>query len=147
MEPEAKVTVQEDGKYYEWSGNRVGSGNMTVLKEQTNEWIECDLTFLKPWKSKAKVKFNLKSEGDSTRITWNMDSSLPFFMFFMKKMMEAFVGMDYERGLNMLKDYSEDDKVHSHMEFKGRQTYPGCNYIGVKTPWLGLIVYDGSMYW
>lgn len=132
-EPEAKVNVNEDGKYYEWEGNRVGSGNMTVEKENAPNAIEYDLTFLKPWKSKAKTSFQLREKGgDQTEVTWFMDSSLPFFMFWMKKMMVAFIGQDYERGLTMLKEYVEDGKVNSKLEFVGTETYDGCNYIGVK---------------
>ena len=62
-----------------------------------------------------------------------MDSSLPFFLFFMKKMMTGFIGMDFQRGLNLLKDYSEDDKVHSKLDFSGRSTFNGMKFIGIKT--------------
>ncbi|MBO6794117.1 MAG: hypothetical protein JJ895_09405 [Balneolaceae bacterium] len=61
-----------------------------------------------------------------------MDSSLPFFMFWMKKMMEGFVGRDYERGLNLLKDYIEKGEVESKLEFNGVQSFPGANYVGIK---------------
>lgn len=132
-EPSAKVTVREDGKYYEWSGEVVGSGNMTVLSENSPTHLLCDLTFLKPWKSTAKVEFHLKEEGTGTRVHWTMDSSLPFFMFFIKKMMEAFIGSDFARGLNMLKELTEDGKVHSHLDFVGMQNYAGSQYVGIKT--------------
>ncbi len=132
-EPEATVNVNEDGKYYEWIGNRIGSGNMTIEKETAPNTIECDLTFLKPWKSKAKTSFQMNPKGDNTtEVTWFMDSSLPFFMFWMKKTMTVFIGEDYKRGLNMLKEYIEDGKVKSSLDFIGRTNYEGCNYIGVK---------------
>lgn len=133
MEHGVKVDVETGGKYYSWDGKRVGSGNMKVLSEKENESIEYDLNFLKPWKSHAKVGFNIKPDGDGSKVTWTMNSSLPFFMFWMKKMMEAFVGMDYERGLKMLKDYVEDGKVHSAIEFKGNTTFDGCKYVGIKS--------------
>ncbi len=133
MEPEAKVKVADDAKSYEWNGDRVGSGNMHVTNEDENKSIDYDLTFLKPWKSTAKVRFELLGKGEQTEVSWFMDSSLPFFMFWMKKMMEAFVGMDYERGLAMLKDYVEDGEVHSKLDFKGTSSYQGCKYIGIKT--------------
>ena len=133
MEPEATVDVAEDAKYYSWEGKRVGSGNMKVLTEEQNQSISYDLNFLKPWKSSAKTKFDLKSNGDSTEVSWTMDSSLPFFMFWMKKMMIAFISMDYDRGLKLLKDLVEDGEVHSKLEFKGISSYEGCNYIGIKT--------------
>lgn len=130
-EPEATTTVADDLKFYSWEGKRVGSGEMKVTSEETNHFVNYDLTFLKPWKSHAKVRFEVESKGDSTEVTWSMDSSLPFFMFWMKKMMVAFLGMDFQRGLSLLKDYVEEGKVHSKLEFIGEQSYPGCEYIGI----------------
>ncbi|MBV6644521.1 MAG: SRPBCC family protein [Cyclobacteriaceae bacterium] len=133
MDPSAKVTVASDSKSYEWEGKRVGSGNMKILSEDGTKSIDYDLNFLKPWKSNAKVRFELKSEGDETKVSWLMDSSLPFFMFWMKKMMEGFVGMDYDRGLRMLKELVEDGKIHSKLEFRGNSSFSGFKYIGIKT--------------
>ncbi len=133
MEPEANVTVSDDAKYYEWNGEKVGEGNMSVTGEQENNWIEYDLNFLKPWKSEAKVKFELSESGEHTEVTWSMDSKLPFFMFWMKKMMEGFVGMDYERGLTMLKDYIEKEEIESTLEPQGESIFPESKYIGVET--------------
>jgi len=133
MEPEAKVNVAEDSKSYEWEGDRIGSGNMKVLKEDGYDFIEYDLNFIKPWKSHALTSFKLKEEGSSTVVTWYMDSALPFFMFWMKKMMEAFVGADYERGLDMLKAYVEDGEVESKMEFVGNKSIDRIMFVGVKS--------------
>ena len=41
----------------------------------------------------------LKRAGLAPELTWTMDSSLPFFLFWMKKSMEGFIGMDYDPGL------------------------------------------------
>jgi hypothetical protein len=46
--------------------------------------------------------------------------------------MEAYIGMDYERGLNMLKQYIEEGKVDTKLEFFGVQKVEGCNYIGIR---------------
>jgi len=132
MEPGVNVTISDDAKYFEWKGNRVGEGNMKITGEVENKSIDYDLNFLKPWKSKAKVSFHVNQSVDSTEVTWTMDSSLPFFMFWMKKMMEGFVGMDYERGLNLLKDYIEKGEVESKLEFLGNQEFPGTKYVGIK---------------
>ena len=43
-EPEATLDVRADGKYYNWKGKRVGSGEMTVLYE-SHDRIDYDLTF------------------------------------------------------------------------------------------------------
>ena len=131
-EPEAKVDVNSDGKSYAWEGKRVGSGTMEILEESESH-INYDLIFLKPWKSKAKTSFLFKPNGDSTEVTWTMNCGWPFFLFFMKKQTEAFIGMDYERGLRMLKEYIEEGEVSSTLEFRGVQDYKGCNYIGITT--------------
>lgn len=133
MEPGAKVIVSDDKKSYEWKGEKVGSGKMKITKEDENKSIDIDLTFLTPYKSTANVWFELKQKDKGTTVTWFLDSSLPFFMFWMKKMMVAFLGMDYRRGLEMLKDYVEDGEVHSKLTFTGPGKYPGCSYIGIKT--------------
>ncbi len=132
MEKGVKVSVADDKKSFDWEGDLTGAGGMKIINEVENESIDYDLQFLKPWKSHAKVAFKLTSEGEGTKATWTMDSSLPFFLFWMKKMTEAFIGMDYDRGLNMLKDLAEDGKVHSTLDFKGDSSFDGCNYIGIK---------------
>lgn len=133
MDPNATVDVSDSAKYYSWEGSRVGSGNMTVIREELNKTVDYDLVFLKPWKSKAKVRFEIKPSGDGADVSWYMDSSLPFFMFWMKKSMTAFIQMDYDRGLNMLKDYVEDGEVHSKLNFKGIHDFEGFRYVGITT--------------
>lgn len=128
-EPDANVTVREDGKYYEWEGKVVGSGNMTVLSEKENEYVTYDLTFLKPWKSKAKVRFDLKTMGEGVKVTWSMDTSLPFFLFWMKKMMSAYIAMDFNRGLTMIKDKVENGSVRSKVEILGNNSIKETDYI------------------
>jgi effector-binding domain-containing protein len=132
MEPEAKVTVSDDGKSYSWEGDKVGSGEMKITSEETDKRLDIDLTFLKPWKSKAKVWFELKEGAEGkTNLHWLMDSSIPFFLFWMTKSMTAYVGMDYERGLFMLKDYVESGTVPSKLNMEGVNMFGGCSYIGI----------------
>ena len=131
-DPEAQVNTAQDGKSYEWEGARTGVGNMQITSEQANQSLSMDLNFLKPWKSKAKVGFNIQATDTGSRVSWTMDSSLPIFLFWMKKSMEAYVGSDYDRGLNMLKNYAEDGKVHSSLEFMGTTDFPGCEYVGIR---------------
>ncbi|MFV1884045.1 MAG: SRPBCC family protein [Balneola sp.] len=133
MESGVKVTVADDNKCYEWEGKRVGSGNMKITGEEENNSVHYDLTFLTPWKSEAKVKFILDDDGAQTNVTWTMDSSLPWYMFWMTGMMDSWVGMDYERGLRMLKEYIEEGEIKSKLEWKGESEFSGTKYIGVKT--------------
>ncbi|MCH6257369.1 SRPBCC family protein [Puniceicoccaceae bacterium K14] len=132
-EPDCDVNVAEDGMSYTWDGKIVGSGKMEILDETPNNQISYRLTFLTPWKSVSSVSFSFQAKGEATEVTWTMDGSLPFFLFWMKKMMVAFVGMDYERGLSMLKDYCETGNVPSKLGFNGTQSFQGFSYIGLKT--------------
>ncbi|MTB53710.1 SRPBCC family protein [Lewinella sp. W8] len=133
-EPEAKVSVAEDGKYYEWEGQRTGVGNMTVTDSTAPSRVDYDLEFLKPWKSSAKVSFDCRAKsGGGTTVSWNMDTSLPFYLFWMKNSMIAYLNSDYDRGLAMLKEYVEDGAVSSQLEFLGYGEYPGTAYVGITT--------------
>jgi len=133
LEPEAKEYVSENGKRHEWEGKRIGSGIIKVVAEE-ELLIKCDLKFLKPWKSESKSDFILeKMDENTTKLTWTMAGSLPFFMFWMKKMMERLIGMDYDRGLLMLKDYIEKGKVDAKLEFLGESQFEGCQFIGIKS--------------
>lgn len=132
LEPECMVTVSDDAKMQEWDGKRIGAGNMKISNEGDSV-INYDLTFLKPWKSKATTDFILEPINEtSTKLTWTMNGSLPFFMFWMKNMMERMIGMDYDRGLLMLKEYIEKGNVEVKLEFLGESNYQGCTFVGLK---------------
>lgn len=133
MDPKAEVKVAEDAKSYEWEGPRTGSGKMVITGEKENQSLDIDLTFLKPWKSQAKVYFETKEKDGGTQVTWKMDGSLPFFMFWMKTLMSNMIGMDYARGLRLLKDYIEDGEVHSKLNWKGNEEFKGGKFVGIKT--------------
>jgi len=131
-EPDCAITYSEDGMQYAWDGMIIGSGSMEILEEVPNEVIRYKLSFLKPWKSVSDVSFEFLPKSGGVDISWTMDGSLPWFMGFMKKMMTAAVGMDYERGLNMLKDYLEGGKVLSKLCFPGIAAFGGLQYVGVR---------------
>lgn len=136
QETDANVTYHgtkgEPASGYAWNGERIGAGEM-VLISRSDARIDCNLTFLKPWKSEAKVAFELQSQEEaSTRLTWSMQSSLPFFLFFMRKSFEQLVGMDYDRGLKMFKELMETGSVNSHIQLSDKpKDLPACHYLGL----------------
>lgn len=132
-EPSAKITVASDGKYHDWEGEIIGAGNLKIVDEVQNESVVMNLTFLKPWRSKATTIIKLIKRNKRTEVVWTMHSRLPFFLFWMKKQMEIFIGMDYDRGLKMLKDLLETGSTNSHLTFKGEQFFETTSYIGIKT--------------
>jgi len=141
MEKECTLEYQgtpgAKGHGYTWSGQKVGAGEMTLVsvgdrQNPKHRQMDCKLVFLKPFKSKADVDFKLDAISDaSTRVSWGMSSSLPFFMFFMVKKMVAMITSDYDRGLGLLKEYLETGSVHIKIEVDGVVDTPNVNYHGV----------------
>lgn len=135
LEPSALVEYQGEagtvGHGYRWEGQKVGSGNM-VWASVAPTVLNAKLEFLKPFKSKADVGFNLHSQGQQTRVEWWMDSSLPFFLFFMVRTMKGMIRMDYVRGLAMLKDWVETGQVPASMHAEGVVNLPATHYMGVE---------------
>ncbi|MDF1739114.1 MAG: SRPBCC family protein [Verrucomicrobiales bacterium] len=130
-DPDASVMFDADEKGYSWNGPVAGSGGMRIEAVQENEKISYDLTFLKPWKSTAKFQFEFRDAGGGTEVNWKMQSSLPFFMFLMKDMMVAMIGMDYTRGLAMLKDLVETGSVPSALSF-GEDQFRERLFVGLQ---------------
>ncbi len=132
-DPDCKVRIAPDGTQYAWEGNIVGSGNMIIDQAEANKAVHYTLTFLKPWKAVSPVRFLFEPDGKGTKITWTMEGSIPVFLFFMAKTMGAFVAMDYERGLAMLKDHLEISAVPSKLNFAGVESFASFPFIGLRT--------------
>ncbi|MBK9070074.1 MAG: SRPBCC family protein [Myxococcales bacterium] len=129
-EPDCAMTYDTDGASYGWEGKIMGSGRME-LAAQRDDGLDYNLTFLKPFKSHNKSSFHFETVPEGTRVTWRMEGSLPFFMFFLKKMLAAFVGADFRRGLARMKDYIEAGSVPSKLAFAGVGE-------GLRTPYIGI---------
>ena len=136
-EPDCPLKFSPDVSSYEWDGRFVGSGRATISGESAPEHISIQLAFQRPWKSNAEVEFLLSTDLEGTRVTWTMKSAVPWFLFFMRSMMEALIGMDYDRGLSMLKDRLETGNVPSRLEFVGVQDSPAVRYVVsvLRRPW------------
>lgn len=132
------MTYDEDGLGYGWDGKIVGAGKMRLLREiaatdaNPSARLECELTFLRPWKSVAAVGFEFVESDGVTAVNWTMEGTLPFFLFWMKGMMEVMVGMDYNRGLLMLKDLVESGSVPSSLRVEEKAAQPACDYVGIR---------------
>ena len=134
MERSAKVDVYgtpgTNDHGYDWEGELVGAGGMK-FNSVDGDTLNMDLHFLKPFKSTAGVRFDVKAVGDQTDVTWHMDGKMPFFLFFMIDGIKTYVGLDYERGLKMLKEYAETGSVKSKLTIEGVVDTPEMHYIGV----------------
>jgi len=134
-EPDARLTFNdkqgEVGASYTWDGKTTGEGEMSI-SEIADTQIDMDLTFIRPFRSKAKVSFILEEVGSSTKVSWTMYNKMAFFLFFMVKKMSIVIGMDYDRGLRMLKEYLETGSVSSKVEIHGPAKIKSQKYIGIK---------------
>lgn len=135
MEPKCRVTYHGDmgtvGSSYYWQGSMIGSGEMSLTSISEHQ-LSCQLMFLKPYKSKAQVGFELSETEQGTRVSWTLDSSVPWFMFWMAKSMGQMISMDYRRGLLMLKSLLEHGKVPSRLAYVGDQTAGSLWYLGLE---------------
>jgi len=134
MEPDATLTYSDRqgqvGANYGWSGVLVGAGSMELM-EVHEATLKMQLNFVKPFKSTADVGFELEAVEEGTKVIWGMDGHLPFFMFWMTGKMKTFIGMDYDRGLLMLKEYLETGIVASYVHIEGTFPMKEQKYIGI----------------
>jgi len=132
-EDDCEVKYSDDSEdWYSWDGKYVGAGKMKLRGKVENEKFDYLLKFYKPWKSEANVNFNLSESEEGTELLWTMESSLPWYLWWMKSMMKRLVEMDYKRGLRMMKEALENGSVDSKMEYTERESFPGASYLGVK---------------
>ncbi|MEQ9374741.1 MAG: SRPBCC family protein [Imperialibacter sp.] len=138
LDPNMTYTIEgtdgEVGSRYSWVGNdQVGEGSMEITSVSENK-IEEDLIFLKPFESRAKVSLTFETTSDGTKVTWAMDSESPRPMNLMNPMMDGMMGPDFESGLAELKVLSE--KVASSDTFRSFKIEPiemsSRTYIGIK---------------
>ena len=98
------------GAGYAWSGNRkAGEGKMEITEAVEPSTVQIALDFLKPFKSSSTTTFNLKPQGDTTKVTWTMTGPKTLMTRVMGvfKSMDKMVGPDFEKGLTQLKGASE----------------------------------------
>ena len=135
VEPDCKMDISGNagavGHMMIWNGEIIGSGKNTLVQNDGGG-LRYDLEFIKPFKSKAKTSFVFEKSGEETSVTWTMDSSMPFFLFFMVNKMKNWIGMDYERGLRMLKAMAEKGKVDATTVNNGIVDMEGFSYVGIQ---------------
>ena len=94
------------------------------------KYISQELQFTKPFATTSEVDWQFDQTGTGVKVTWGMAGHMPFFFRFMAKKMPAIIGMDYDRGLKMLKDYCETGVVLSKIEIVGVVDAPSITFVG-----------------
>lgn len=134
-DPAAKVSVStpanQIGSTYAWDGPVTGAGILTHQTMESGRRIVDRLEFLKPFKTTCSTSFEIVPEGNGTRVTWHMDAAMPWFLFWMIPMMKTFIGMDYQRGLNMMKEWIETGAIQSKSVVHGIETIGPLRMAGI----------------
>ncbi|MFQ6610607.1 MAG: polyketide cyclase, partial [Fidelibacterota bacterium] len=93
-----------------WAGNdQVGSGSQEITGIDAPNRLETKLVFNEPYESEATSYINLKSVGQTTRVTWGFEADIPypfnFIMIFMNN--EKAMDKEFGKGLTSLKAICE----------------------------------------
>jgi effector-binding domain-containing protein len=117
MKVEYEGTDGEVGSTSKWEGDTVGKGSQTITSI-TEDRVEIDVHFLKPYESKAQAYYNLETEGEGTKVTWGITthSPYPFNVMSLFMDMDAMIGKDFENGLNKLKVICESGGTSTSYE-------------------------------
>lgn len=132
----AEVTISGDGKsvgdIYAWKGKLVGEGEVEHKEIEEGKSIKQELRFTSPFRSVSQIRFLFEPSENAAKVTWEIDGRLPVFLFFLEKMMVTMLGNDFERGLQMLKDFVETGKVEFEMEYIGVVDVPETHFVGIR---------------
>lgn len=113
MDPSQTTTFSENrvgvGAWYEWKGEKVGAGRMTITGSTPDTKLTDSLVFTEPFQSEADVSFTLTPQGEGTKIVWGYDADNNFMAKVMGLFMDMdkMLGGDFERGLTSLKPLVE----------------------------------------
>ena len=135
-EPQAKVDISDRsnqvGSTYHWSGKVVGEGRLEHLRLETDRLVEDRLDFIRPTKSKSKTGFKFEAIANRTKLVWWIDGNLPWYLFFLTPIIKTMVGMDYQRGLMMIKELAETGRITWSTEVLGIESIPPIRVAGLQ---------------
>jgi len=98
------------GSIYKWKGDKkkVGSGSMEIISMEVNKNVVSKLAF--DGRGNSEVTFHIHDNKNGTiKVIWDFKADNGFnpFARIFGRMMDKFLGPDYEKGLKKLKDYCE----------------------------------------
>jgi hypothetical protein len=95
---------------WESDHKQVGSGEQEITKIVDNVEVECELRFLKPWKSVSIGYLKVfEEEGNQTKVVWGFQgkNNIPVSIMMLFFNMDKAIGKDFEEGLANLKKILE----------------------------------------
>jgi uncharacterized protein YndB with AHSA1/START domain len=112
MEPTAKHTITGEpgtvGSSWQWDGEEIGSGKLTIAAITPPQSIHSTLEFIKPWESSATDDWKFEATENGTKVTWASAGELPYALArYMGLMMDSILGTQMEQGLADLKSICE----------------------------------------
>ncbi|MBR9787440.1 MAG: transcriptional regulator [Vibrionaceae bacterium] len=119
------------GAAYEWNGQRIGSGSI-VLESTQEHRLDMELHFFRPMKSNGKVTLIVTPSQKGCLVEWQMHSSVPWHLFFLKGFFRSMISMDFDRGLKMLKSQLETGQVRSKLVEIANRKQPTIHYVGMQ---------------
>ena len=98
-------TPGEVGDKYCWDSKNddAGAGCQEIKELIANEKQKTEMTFKRPFEGQAISDIVLTSEGNSTKVTWSMDTEQETWMKIMRPMMDYQMRKSYDEGLTNLK--------------------------------------------
>jgi uncharacterized protein YndB with AHSA1/START domain len=104
-------TDGEVGFIYAWDGNKhAGAGEQEITRLVPNELVNAEIRFIRPFAAVAQTPFVIEGDGDDTKVTWSMSSSMkyPTNIMLLMMNMNKLLGKDMEESLEMLKKQLEE---------------------------------------
>ena len=95
------------GASQSWKGED-GSGSLTFVKSDPERGVQYDLDF-NDGQYKCVASFDYEDQGDSTKVTWNMQGSMdmPIIGGYLASKLDSLVGTEFQKGLEKLKKVVE----------------------------------------
>lgn len=133
-DPQTKVDISQPadqiGSTYHWSSDIVGEGELEHRVVERNSYLESRLQFIRPMKSTCKTDFRFEPVDQRTRLTWTIQGTLPWYLFWLKPMITSMIGMDYQRGLMMIRELSSRGTLSTRTEVLGVESFASIRIAG-----------------
>ncbi len=112
LDPNMKIDYSGNsgqvGDQYCWNGNDdAGAGCHIITALVPNQKQSTKMLFTRPFESDATSNIILTPQGNSTKVTWDMDCELDYPMNLMSVFMDGQMDKSYGGGLAALKALSE----------------------------------------
>lgn len=96
-----------DGYSWDSKNDEAGAGKQTIVEIEPMKKIKTEMIFLRPFEGESTSNLIFSPEGNSTKVTWDLDTEIEYPMNFMKLFMDDQMDKSYSEGLNSLKEISE----------------------------------------